>query len=1066
MSDGAAASVPLTQRLRAVDPLVAGAVTIFLISVTTMTLHLWGSYVADARLEHVLAPRQFLGRHGNAWDDARGAGVPAFYFSPVVASMQSLFDLVGFPPWLIGRMTLTVYLTVAGCGAMVLASRLQPDRRWMPVASGLLFAFNPFTSQFIIPSGLFVPAAVLPWLLVLTMDGVRSDEPWRQAARFALLVFTVGLLNTASLLYSLLPVAVFAVLLVVLEREVPWRSLGRFAWCTAALTVLVSIAMAVVLVGSLPSVTRNISTTELPSTVAQTSSASESWRGLGFWLSYFNFGRTERPGAAPFFTSVPMIVISYLPVAFALVGVTSRRVRYWATWLVILATGIVVMSGAHRAGDTLLAWALDWVLEHVTAARALRSSYKAGPAVALVIALTAPAGVVAVVGATTRRWRRITARSRDITTLIAGAAVVAAGLVPFAGGWMFDQANSYRDIPDYWEEFFETMSAHPDDRVVVFPGVSRHRYDWGYVNDNLFDAKLAPSAVFVQTVSGSTPSYTSVIEELDERMSSDDLDSSAFAPMVRLLGARWVLVQRDLADVDIDLPERLRSASGLSLAATFGSLDDGTPALELYELDGDDPLAATWDEHPPVLVSGGEGTLANLVVDRGAPMVNLTALDDRTLERLLADGAEIVVSDGAQRRGVRLGLRRSTSVVLPADVEPSRPILVTDPLDTSTQTVLDTGSVVIDSGADSDGNEPWNRGGQPSLMFDGALDSGWTVPQLASSAVGREVRIRLVRPTLVESIVMSPLTDLDERILAVEIVHSADGATRSIRTFLDRDEPTRVAIQRRIDELSIRIIETTGDDGAVGLAELQLITAGGPLDTTTSLRVPTEIEQLPIGSDSPISYVFGRLAGNEEPVLRRRFTTVRTQELDVVAQLEPGSSLDLTVDECIELLSIDGVGIPVRPTDTAVPSGDAVELVSCEPVTLERGDHLLEERTDDGRSVSLIELRDVRSDVARQEAVRIPDDRRSSSRHGYEVPAGSGYLTTTVPFHEGWTLAVGGRPSAHLDTFTGTGWVIEDGGASTGEMRYQPQRWYVAALSATTASVLICLWLAFRRRPS
>jgi hypothetical protein len=82
------------------------------------------------------------------------------------------------------------------------------------------------------------------------------------------------------------------------------------------------------------------------------------------------------------------------------------------------------------------------------------------------------------------------------------------------------------------------------------------------------------------------------------------------------------------------------------------------------------------------------------------------------------------------------------------------------------------------------------------------------------------------------------------------------------------------------------------------------------------------------------------------------------------------------------------------------------------------------------------------------------------------VPAGSGYLTTTVPFHEGWTLAAAGRPSAQLDTFTGTGWVIDDGGTSTGEMRYQPQRWYIAALSATTASVLVCLWLAFRRRPS
>jgi len=1055
-------------RLRTLAPLLIGAAAIFLVSLATTTLHLWGANFADARLEHVLAPRQFLARHLHAWDDARGAGVPAVYFSPVVSSIQSLFDLLGFAPWLIGRLTLTVYLTVAGCGAMVLATRLKPEHSWMPVASGFLYAFSPFTSQFLIPSGLFVPAAALPWLIVITIDGLQDRAPWRHAARFALVVFTVGLLNTASLLYSLLPVVLFALFLIVLERSATWRSLGRFAWRTAILTVLVSAAMLAVLTGSLETVARNLSTTELPSTVARTSSASESWRGLGFWLTYFRLFRVQRPGAEPFFTSGAMIMLTYVPVAVALVGVATRRVRYWSTWVMLMAIGVVVMVGAHRAGETPLASALGWLFENVTAARALRSTNKAGTGVALVVALLAPAGAAAIGGAITRLHRRAAHRARAATTAGMCAVTCLAGVLPFAGGWIFDEVDSYREIPAYWDEFFEVMSDHPHDRVLALPGASRYRYDWGYVNDNLFDAKLAPAAVFVQTISGATASYTSVVEELDARASADDLDPDSFASMVRLLGARWVLVQRDVVHLDFEFPARLRSSPGLSLAATFGTLDDGTPALELYQLDAGDPLDALWSSQPPVLVSGGDGALANMVRVGwpDAPLVNFTALDERLRERLLSSGAEIVVSDGAQRRAVRMGLRMSTSVVLPADVEPARPIFTTEPDDASTQTVLDSGVVTIDGGADFERGEQWNRGGQPSLLLDKSLESGWRIPQFVTSAIGRQVRIRLNRPTLVEAIVLSPLTNVDERIVNVEIAHSAAGTSQVIEAQLDPEAPTRVGIQRRIDELTITITGTTADDGPVGLAELQLIAAGGPLDTTLSLRVPKEIERLPEDSINPISYVFGRLSMDEEVVLRRRFTTIRTHEFDLTARVELRQPIGAADGECVELLSIDGVIVSVRPIGDGKWAGDHIDVEGCQEVVLEPGEHLLEELESRVQPLSTITLRDVHADDARSELNPIRNERRSSSHHTYEIPNGTGYLYTTVPSHPGWTLTIDGRPTVQLDTFAGTGWTIAGGEASTGDLRYVPQRIYGATIAVSTLSVLTCLWLAVRRRPT
>lgn len=1062
---------------RTPDPLLLGGVAIFLFALATTSLHLWGAYVADARLEHVLAPRQFLARHAHAWDDSRGAGVPALYFSPVVASLQSVLDLAGIPPWLIGRLTITVYLTIAGCGAMFLADRLRPEYSWMPIVSGFLYAFSPFTSQFIIPSGLFVPAAVLPWLILITWRGLSEPDTWRYAARFALVIFAVGLLNTASLLFSLLPVALFALFVVVLERDATWRALAKLAGATAVLTLLVSTAMLTVLTGSLDTVARNISTTELPSTVAQTSSAAESWRGLGFWLTYFRFGQAQRPDAAPFFTSSLVIVLTFVPVAAALVGVATRRVKYWSTWTALMAIGIVVMAGAHRAGDTPLAGLFGRVLDEVTSARAMRSTYKAGTGVALAIALLAPAGIAAISAAVVRIPRRVTDSAKTATTTGVCAVAALAGIVPFTLGWTFDRDDTYRRIPAYWDDFFEMMAEHPDDRVVAFPGASRYRYEWGYVNDNLFDALLAPSSVFVQTNSGATGPYTSVIEELDARMTADDLEPDSLAPTMQLLGARWLLVQRDVADLDIDLPDRLRSAPGVALAATFGELSDGSPALELYRLEGDDPLDATWTAAAPVLVSGGEGTLANLTglgwLD--APLVNYTALDRGTRDRLLSDGAEIVVSDGAQRRAVRRGVRPTTTVVLPASVEPTRPVFTTSPDDTSTQTVLYTGIVTIDDGGDFERGGQWSPGNQPSRLLDGSGSTGWVVPQQLGSAVGRSVRLRLDRPALLEAVVVSPLTTVDERIVEIEVTVTTAGTPHTIGALLDDTTPTRIGLQRRVDELTITIVRTSGLGGSVGLAELQLVGTGGPLDTTSSLRVPQEITDLPAGTVNPISYVFGRLPANEEATLRRRFTTIRPQEFDVAARIVVDRTLGgedangndpigTGDDECQSLLTIDGRPFDVRPVGEGSWTDDVIDVEGCDGLVLGPGEHTLAETAASQLTVMTVSLRDVGSGVGRGPTENVTDRRRSSSRRSYAIPPGPGFLSTTVPYHRGWALDAGGRSADRVDTFAGTGWIVGDGGATTGAVRYLPQSGHRAGLAVAGLSLLGCLWLGRRRR--
>ena len=55
-----------------------------------------GSYVGDARLEHVTEPEQYLTRQAYLWDDARGLGKPAsHFFSPAPAALHAALGTLG-----------------------------------------------------------------------------------------------------------------------------------------------------------------------------------------------------------------------------------------------------------------------------------------------------------------------------------------------------------------------------------------------------------------------------------------------------------------------------------------------------------------------------------------------------------------------------------------------------------------------------------------------------------------------------------------------------------------------------------------------------------------------------------------------------------------------------------------------------------------------------------------------------------------------------------------------------------------------------------------------------------
>ncbi len=466
-----------------------------------------GEVIADARLEHFTEPAQFLARHRDIWDDQRTLGEPTKYFSPVLAAFQALVGGLGASAWVVQRLTHALLLTLAAAGTWALCRCIFGRRAWAP-AAGLIYAFGPYSSQFLLPSGLYSAYAAAPWLALAAWHGTSRHHRWEGAAGFALVVFSVGMLNTPALVLACLPA--LAVMLLRIGTDSTWRDGLGWAWRTVVLTVAVSLPMVVTLSAASDSIAANLESTETPEVVAATSSASESLRGLGFWLTYFRFGAGSfRSNVDAYFTSPVVVVASFVAVVLAAVAVAVAADRRTGTLAVLAGFATVLMVGLHPVDDpSPIGRLLGEAFDASTIARGFRSTYKAGSSLQLAVALLAAVALAWGWG----RLRRTGPRRRVAigalgATALAGIAVAS---FPFSTGRLYPADERYEAIPDHWMQAFEWFDDQPHDLgVFVVPSLARTPYRWGYVNDTLFDGFLAQRAIAARALHRAPPSWRS-----------------------------------------------------------------------------------------------------------------------------------------------------------------------------------------------------------------------------------------------------------------------------------------------------------------------------------------------------------------------------------------------------------------------------------------------------------------------------------------------------------------------------------------------------------------------------
>jgi hypothetical protein len=448
-----------------------------------------GTLVADTKVDLYVDARSFLTEVLSAWSPTADLGhVWAGQYGGYAWPMASWFaagDALGLPAWLVHRLWLGTLLAVAAVGMVRLLDALvDAGRGPLHVAAAVLYVANPYVTVYLGRTSVALLAhAALPWLLLLVHRGLHRPRSWRAPAAFALvLASTGGGVNAATTAWALLAPALLVL------YELGWggvRARALVPWAgRMALTGLVAQAWWVVpLLVAARHGTGFLAFTEQPGTIWGTTALTESLRLMGFWTSYIGVGYGGR--LVPFSGSSDALLFHGAVVAASLLvpalAATSfawtRRARYAPFFLVLVLVGAAVMTAGFPEG-TPLRRALTFTYNRVEAVQVLRTSYKAGPLVAL--------GVAALGGlALQAAWARLPSRAgRGL--LVAGAAgLAAAASWPLVSGRAPERQLTFV-VPPAYEQAARALDARgTDTRVLQLPGQLFAYAEWGGTIDPL-----------------------------------------------------------------------------------------------------------------------------------------------------------------------------------------------------------------------------------------------------------------------------------------------------------------------------------------------------------------------------------------------------------------------------------------------------------------------------------------------------------------------------------------------------------------------------------------------------
>jgi arabinofuranan 3-O-arabinosyltransferase len=849
-----------------------------------------GLATSDTKVDLHVAAGRFLADVASMWTDSGSlgqvqGGQTAGYLFPM-GPFFAAGEALGLAPWLVQRLWLGTLLALGAWGTLRLLDALRGRPRGVAhVLAGLLFMVNPFVVVYANRTTVTLLAtAVLPWLLLAVHRGVR-ERGWRWPAAFALLLTASGPGVNAGVTAWLLVAPALLLVYEVRYAGVGRRSAGAFLLRAAPLTLLTSVWWLAPALVQASYGTDFLPFTESSGTVWATTSASESLRLMGFWVSYLGVDYTVPlaawADAKMLLYAAPVVAAMLLVPALALAGfVWTRRWPYGPFFLALVLLGILVMIAGFPDG-TPLRRGLTYAYNHFPEVRILRTSYKAGPLVALGLACLG--GVAA-----GELWRRVaSARRAGVARVLLGAAGL--GLVALAGwplvtGRAQDPQVSWRAIPPAWKASSRDLDRElpASSRALVLPGDLFDFHTWGGTVDS-----LAPALSRRPVAERSFTPYADLRAAdlhwtVDALVHQRRLLPGQLPPLLALLGVRAVVTPADDdparggAPFPADAAAALAGQPGFARPdRTYGALrpaakgpDELGPRLSLpqvrrYDLSSGRGLVRVEPRARPLVVDGSADALAATAafdaLPSGRTLRYAADVPAPELRALASRGADFVISDANRRRAfVASSLTQNTGATLPSDEAPAENGVVFDPFrrGAAAQTVAVV-SGVRSVEAPFSPVRPQFPEHRPFAALDGDPATAW----LADPTLDRgrwRLEVTFDRPRDVPYVDLVPYSDAAGTVREVEI------AGERFRVGPGRNR-IRLGL-RGVSGLEVLLADVArpphGERGAGGIAELDI----PGLQAREELRLPRLAEGALAGRDlrrSSLSYLFTRTTGDD-----------------------------------------------------------------------------------------------------------------------------------------------------------------------------------------------------------
>jgi arabinofuranan 3-O-arabinosyltransferase len=741
-----------------------------------------GNIIADTKIDLAINPLGFLGRALQLWDPAQFGQLQdqaVGYFFPV-GPFFVVGKLMALPAWVVQRLWISALLLAAFLGTTRLTSRLGIGTPSTQVAAGFAYALAPRALGLLgILSGEFLPAAMLPWILLPLVRVVRQGRELgtmaqiRAVARSAVAVALCSGINAASVLGVLVPAGIY--ILTAPRPATRWRILAL--WVPAVILATWWWLFGLLLLGRYG--VSVLTYTESAATTTSVTSLFNALRGAEDWVSYLVVnGQAWWPVAFKMATgSLPTIltgVIAGLGLTGLLrPGLPHRRFLLWT----LLAGVAIILTGHVSSLGNPLGPPIDHALNGPLAP--LRNIRKFDPMIRLPVAIGL-ADLLATARLTIAMAARLPIAKNALASVAAASLAILAATAALTG---LTQNGDFTAFPRYWNQATTWLNNHAGKQAVLaVPGARFGEYTWGRPIDDVLEASLTGDWASRQLTYIGSVGQTRLLNAIDQQLAAG-VGSPGLTQLLARMGVKYLVVRNDLIRSDLRgaWPARIHDAlvasPGIVRVASFGGLSAGGvfpddavsafdtpyPPVEIYQVLGAQPVVSEVPAAQTLRLYGGPEallTLADQGLLRGHPVV------------LNGDSAQVpvagsVLTDSLRRRVRNFGeIRVDYSPTMTASESAKTTWAATDYLQPGWQRYASTaqyGGIADITASSSDagiGAIPTQSatGLLPFAAVDGDLRTMWESGSL-SGLVGQWIKIDL-------------LHSIDPRVIHVDFVHN------------------------------------------------------------------------------------------------------------------------------------------------------------------------------------------------------------------------------------------------------------------------------------------------------